>query len=73
MARRKNDQLNSSNLVVNQQSSSNGMKGLSQAPHPDSGRPKGLSPKTLSKEKMGKFPSKTGAQTQMGPLPFGLQ
>ena len=60
MARRKNDQLNSSSGLMNQ--SSQGMTGMSQAPHPDSGRQKGLSPKT-TKDKTGQKFSQSGKST----------
>ena len=75
MARRKNDQMTSSNLVVNQGAAAHSMTTMGNAPHPDSGRQKGLSPKT-SKDSKGKFSSKsnTGAlSSQITGLPFNLQ
>ena len=72
MARRKNDQLNSSNLVVN--SSSSGMTNMSNAPHPDSGRQKGLSPKTTKDKNTSKFAKQQSAlSSSIGGLPFSLQ
>ena len=48
MARRKDGQVNNSNLVVNPGSSQTAM---ANAPHPESGRQKGLSPKTNKQDK----------------------
>ena len=73
MARRKNDQLNNSNLVVN--STSQGMTTMGNAPHPDSGRQKGLSPKTTKDTKTSsKFASKQGglSSSMGGGLPFNI-
>jgi len=56
MARRKDGQMNNSNMVVN--SNSQSMTGVANAPHPDSGRQKGLSPKTTKEKTSSKFSNK---------------
>lgn len=65
--------MNNSNLVVNPGSSQTGMVN---APHPESGRQKGLSPKT-NKDKQGskfsKQPGVSGLSSQIGTLPLNLQ
>ena len=71
MARRKDGQMNSSTLVVNPGSSQTGM---ANAPHPESGRQKGLSPKTGKDKNTSKFSKQSGGLTsQIGTLPLNLQ
>ena len=74
MARRKNDQLGNANLVVN--STSQGMTTMGNAPHPDSGRQKGLSPKTTKDKNQQKFSKQQtagGLSSSIGGLPLNLQ